>query len=75
MNEVIPNLTNPVLCTLTALIEQKKEWDWKEKTTRHFEKKTIQGLTMRQNIKTNQSMRIVSYASRDGMGTVLLQKA
>ena len=39
MNEVIPNLTNPVLCTLTALIEQKKEWDWKEKTTRHFEKK------------------------------------
>ena len=66
MNRFIPNLAN----LLRPYLSKKIEWKWKEEheTALQTIKKEIQNITQIKHFKSNQPVRIICDASREGLG-------
>ena len=64
------------MSTTNTLLSKTNEWKWDEDKVRTIQmiKKEIQNITEITHFKKNQPMRIVRYASREGLGAVLQQQ-
>ena len=74
INRFIPNLAK-ICAPLRPLLSKTNEWKWGEEQEKAFQQiKEIKHITEIKHFNKNQPLRIISDASKEGLGTVLQQK-